>query len=108
MVGWLCGVYTYADYACSDVHEYAFFLYWSDKLAAKRGDRRTPENTLHMIALCGGWPGALLAQQFLRHKSNKASFQTVYWLTVGINLVALGWLASDDGATLRQKLESLI
>lgn len=32
---------------------------------------RTQESTLHGLSLLGGWPGALIAQQVLRHKSKK-------------------------------------
>jgi uncharacterized membrane protein YsdA (DUF1294 family)/cold shock CspA family protein len=75
----------------------AFYAY--DKSAAQRGDQRTPESTLHLIALFGGWPGALLAQGLFRHKSSKRSFQQVFWVTVGLHLTALaaafsGWLPS--------------
>jgi uncharacterized membrane protein YsdA (DUF1294 family) len=50
------------------------------------------EQTLHVFALLGGWPGALVAQRWLRHKSKKASFQVAFWVTVVVNCVALGWL----------------
>ena len=46
-----------------------FLVYAMDKSAARRGAGRTSETTLHLLALVGGWPGALLAQQWLRHKS---------------------------------------
>jgi len=42
---------------------------------------------LHLLSLAGGWPGALLAQQLLRHKSAKAEFRQVFWATVVINIV---------------------
>lgn len=67
----------------------AFSLYAWDKAAARAGRRRTPERTLHLLAVAGGWPGAMLAQQWLRHKSVKRPFRAVYWLTVIINLAAL-------------------
>ena len=57
----------------------AFVVYAWDKSAAQGGHWRTAENTLHMIALFGGWPGALLAQRVLRHKSSKASFLATFW-----------------------------
>jgi uncharacterized membrane protein YsdA (DUF1294 family) len=44
------------------------------------------EATLHSMSFFGGWPGALLAQQFLRHKSNKAAFQWAYKFTVVLNI----------------------
>lgn len=70
-----------------------FLAYALDKLAAKRGDWRTRESHLHVLALAGGWPGALLAQQFLRHKSTKAEFRSVFWLTVVFNVAGLVWLS---------------
>jgi uncharacterized membrane protein YsdA (DUF1294 family)/cold shock CspA family protein len=70
----------------------AFVMYAIDKSAARHDHRRrTPESTLHLIALVGGWPGALLAQRVFRHKSSKAAFQRVFWATVVLNCLALGW-----------------
>ncbi|WP_373742172.1 DUF1294 domain-containing protein [Neisseria sp.] len=71
----------------------AFFLYWHDKTAARNGRWRTPENTLHLAALAGGWPGALLAQDYLRHKSQKQPFRTVFSITVALNIVLLVYLS---------------
>ncbi|WP_429002212.1 DUF1294 domain-containing protein [Xanthomonas campestris] len=69
----------------------AMLVYWLDKSAAQRGRQRTPEAALHLIALLGGWPGALLAQQLFRHKSSKAAFQLRFWITVVVNVTALCW-----------------
>ena len=63
-----------------------FFAYAFDKTAAVRKTWRTSEGTLHMFGLLCGWPGAILAQQALRHKSSKSSFRAVFWLTVAANL----------------------
>lgn len=71
-----------------------FLAYAADKSAARNGSWRTPESTLHLLALAGGWPGALLAQQFLRHKSAKREFRQVFWLTVALNVAAFVVLAS--------------
>lgn len=60
----------------------SFVQYWNDKHSAQKGRWRTPENTLHITELLGGWPGALLAQQVFRHKTRKLSFQLVFWLIV--------------------------
>ena len=68
-----------------------FIAYAIDKSAAKRGKWRTKESTLHLLALMGGWPGALFAQTTLRHKSVKASFKHIFWLTVAANLAAFGY-----------------
>lgn len=67
-----------------------FFTYAFDKSAAQRGAWRTPEQTLHLMALLGGWPAAWWAQQWLRHKSSKASFRTIYWCTALLHSAALG------------------
>jgi len=66
----------------------SILTYWAyalDKTAAKKGAWRTQESTLHLFALAGGWPGTLLAQQRLRHKSKKESFRFAFWVTVLIN-----------------------
>ncbi|KRW72143.1 cold-shock protein [Pseudomonas sp. TTU2014-096BSC] len=60
----------------------AFVLYLHDKRSALRDGWRTPESRLHLVELLGGWPGALIAQQWLRHKTRKWSFQLVFWLIV--------------------------
>jgi len=70
-----------------------FWMYWVDKRAAQTGQWRTPESTLQLLALAGGWPGAWLAQLALRHKSSKLSFRLVYWLMVLAHGFFLGaWL----------------
>jgi uncharacterized membrane protein YsdA (DUF1294 family)/cold shock CspA family protein len=69
-----------------------FIAYAWDKSAAQRGKWRTAESTLHLMALLGGWPGALAAQRLLRHKSSKQKFLVVYWLTVFLNVAAIGYL----------------
>ncbi len=73
----------------------AFVTYGTDKAAAEQGRRRTPESTLHMLALLGGWPGALVAQRLYRHKTRKASFQLVFWLTVAVNCAVMALLAAQ-------------
>ena len=57
-----------------------FCVYGWDKRQAVRNAQRVPEKTLHLLAVFGGWPGALLAQYVFRHKNRKASFQIVFWL----------------------------
>ncbi|HET6978988.1 MAG TPA: cold shock and DUF1294 domain-containing protein [Pyrinomonadaceae bacterium] len=77
-----------------------FIAYAIDKSAARRGARRTPEATLHLLAFACGWPGALLAQQFLRHKSIKPEFRVVFWSTVILNIAGFVLFCSPFGQQL--------
>lgn len=63
-------------------------FYAHDKTAAQANEWRTPEGTLLMLGLVGGWPGAIVAQQVLRHKTSKVSFRVAFWLTVLVNVGA--------------------
>jgi uncharacterized membrane protein YsdA (DUF1294 family)/cold shock CspA family protein len=75
-----------------------FAVYAIDKRAAQAGRWRTAENSLHGLALAGGWPGAWCAQRWLRHKSSKPSFQAAYRASVLLHVVGLlvwvGWGAT--------------
>ena len=81
-----------------------FIVYAVDKSAARRDAWRTKENTLHLLALFGGWPGALIAQQTLRHKSSKRSFRAVFWVTVVLNCGVYAWVCTPDGAAMLHSL----
>ncbi|MBK1618020.1 DNA-binding protein [Lamprobacter modestohalophilus] len=85
-----------------------FGAYALDKSAAQKGAWRTQESTLHFLSLAGGWPGALIAQQKLRHKSKKESFRFVFWVTVALNLSGFFWLFSAKGSeTLNFLLQNI-
>ncbi|MFB0985385.1 MAG: DUF1294 domain-containing protein [Phycisphaerales bacterium] len=58
-----------------------------DKSAARKGRRRTPERTLHLLEIVGGWPGAIIAMFLFHHKIRKPS----YFLVTG--LIVAGWVA---------------
>ena len=62
--------------------------YAFDKSAAVAGRWRSSERSLLVLGLLGGWPGSLIAQQLLRHKSSKASFREAFWGTVVLNVGA--------------------
>ena len=81
-----------------------FVAYAIDKSAAKAGRWRTNEATLHLLALLGGWPGALVAQQTLRHKSKKVPFRIVFWITVLLNCTGLAWLHTIEGQEILGRL----
>lgn len=89
--GWAALVYLAASAVC-------FIAYALDKSAARRGAWRTPESTLLLLGLIGGWPGGLIAQQRLRHKSNKPSFKAAFWGSVAVNVVGFVMLASRSFA----------
>ena len=72
----------------------SIIAYGVDKRAAVRHRWRIPESTLHLLALLGGWPGALAGQLAFRHKTRKRSFRAVFWLTVVANCAATAWLLS--------------
>ena len=86
-VGWLEMSWVALYYGASII---TYCGYSRDKTAAQNAGRRTPEPTLHLMSLVGGWPGALIAQMLLRHKTRKPSFLVGYWFTVIVNCIALG------------------
>jgi uncharacterized membrane protein YsdA (DUF1294 family) len=85
---WLVGgAYLVTSLSC-------FVAYAIDKSAARNGGWRTPERSLLLLGLVGGWPGGVLAQQWLRHKTAKRSFQQIFWFTVVANVAGFLWLSS--------------
>ncbi|NMY14386.1 DUF1294 domain-containing protein [Pseudomonas sp. WS 5019] len=82
----------------------SFLQYWLDKRSAQSGGRRTAENTLHLVELAGGWPGALIAQQTFRHKTRKASYQAVFWLIVAVHQLFWIDLLLLDGAYIARHI----
>mgnify|MGYP000914725328 CR=1 FL=1 len=65
---------------------FVFSIYWKDKRAARRVERRTPESTLLWLALIGGSLGAVTAQQMLRHKTRKEPFRSLLLAIVILNI----------------------
>lgn len=90
---WLPWLYLGAGIVC-------FVAYALDKFAAITGRWRISEFTLLLLGLIGGWPGAIIAQQALRHKTLKASFRASFWVTVLVNVIAFVVVCSPAGATL--------
>lgn len=72
-----------------------FAAYGLDKSKAQSGAWRTPEKTLHSLELFGGWPGAIVAQQYFRHKNRKVPFLIVCWAIVALHFA--GWVAYFAG-----------
>ena len=87
----------------------AFLLYGLDKSASINNRWRIQESTLHFFGMACGWPGALIAQAFFRHKSKKVEFQSVFWVTVVLNCAGMAWLLSTgNAAAINQAILSVI
>ena len=78
---WVAAFYLALSLAC-------FIVYAVDKSAAVASRWRVPENTLLLLGFAGGWPGAIVAQQVLRHKTKKVGFRQAFWGTAALNLLA--------------------
>jgi uncharacterized membrane protein YsdA (DUF1294 family) len=87
---------------------FTFFIYAWDKQAAQKGRWRIPERILHLLALFGGWPGALLGQYWLPHKLQKQPFKALLWLTIAINSSVLLGLYTPFGLFILQQVMNLI
>ncbi|MEQ9410861.1 MAG: DUF1294 domain-containing protein [Fuerstiella sp.] len=57
-----------------------------DKWKAERDGRRISEKALHFLAFLGGWPGAVIGQQWFRHKTLKPVFRTILFVIVALHL----------------------
>ncbi|QAV69285.1 DUF1294 domain-containing protein [Salinibacterium sp. UTAS2018] len=84
-------IITYASYA-------------TDKKAAQTRQWRVSEGALLGLGLFGGWPGAILAQQRLRHKTQKPQFRQAFWGTVVFNILVFAILTT----ALREPMVQLI
>lgn len=60
-----------------------FIIMGIDKMKAKRGSRRVPENTLFMFTILGGGVGTILGIYIFRHKTKKKKF------TVGMPIILI-------------------
>jgi uncharacterized membrane protein YsdA (DUF1294 family) len=76
----LPGLYAYLV----GINAVTVLLYAYDKRQAIIGGGRVPELILHLAALGGGSPGALLAQVVFHHKTRKIKFKMVF---IGILLL---------------------
>jgi uncharacterized membrane protein YsdA (DUF1294 family)/cold shock CspA family protein len=84
---WVLVLYVGASLLC-------FIIYAIDKSAAAEGRWRVSESALLLLGLAGGWPGAIVAQQVLRHKTKKRSFQAAFAGSVVVNVLAFVVLTS--------------
>ncbi|HBL05141.1 MAG TPA: DUF1294 domain-containing protein, partial [Aeromonas salmonicida] len=76
--------------------------YAHDKRQAIRAGRRNPQSRLHLLGLCGGWPGALLPPHWLRHQTPQGSYRLVLRFILLPHLTPWGlWLGSPLPPRLR-------
>jgi uncharacterized membrane protein YsdA (DUF1294 family)/cold shock CspA family protein len=90
---WIAALYIGASLLC-------FAIYAIDKSAALEGRWRVSESALLLLGLAGGWPGAIVAQQLLRHKTKKRSFQAAFAGSIIVNILAFVLLTSPAFASL--------
>ncbi|TDW29334.1 uncharacterized membrane protein YsdA (DUF1294 family) [Cryobacterium psychrophilum] len=84
---WVAALYSLASIA-------SYIVYAVDKSAARANRRRVPERSLLLLGLVCGWPGAIVAQQLLRHKTQKVSFRRAFWVSVVVNLAVFAALTT--------------
>lgn len=84
---WVIFVYLGTSLLC-------ILIYWLDKSAAAHGSWRVSESALLLLGLAGGWPGAIIAQQLLHHKTKKRSFQSAFAGSVVVNIIVFVVLTS--------------
>lgn len=85
---WRLGLPPVVAYLVS-INTMALALYGYDKRQAIVGGTRIPELVLHLGALLGGSPGALLGQGLFRHKTRKFRFQVVFVAIVLLQIAAV-------------------
>ena len=72
-------------------------FYGYDKHQAGNNGFRIPEIVLHLLALIGGSPGALLGQILFRHKTRKVKFSFVFIMIVIIQVVVIAvWMSRNQ------------
>lgn len=86
-----CGWHGLVAYVAA-VNAVTFVLYGYDKAIAGSSALRVPEVVLQLLALLGGSPAALIAQQIFRHKTRKTSFQRLFWAIAIAQIAALVYL----------------
>lgn len=64
------------------INVFTLTLFGYDKDMAEKNKQRVAEKTLLIFTFLGGTLGALIAMRMYKHKTNKASFQLKFLLTV--------------------------
>ena len=72
------------------VNGWIFLAFGLDKRRAEIGGWRVPEQTLLVLALASGFPGAKAAQVWFRHKTRKQPFGTMLNLIGVVQVLVIG------------------
>ena len=70
----------------------AVFATLGDKLSAKKGGRRVPENTLMVLAALGGSAAMLLTMLVIRHKTRHIKFMLGIPIIILFQAILLVWV----------------
>lgn len=71
---------------------FTFLTMRHDKKQAQNRGQRVPENTLWLLALFGGGPGAYAGMQIFRHKTKHTSFRVGFLILAVLQLVLIIWI----------------
>ena len=86
-VWWLAPIYLFL------INAITYLMFWIDKERAQLRLYRISEGHLLLLAMLGGSPAAIFAQQHLRHKTRKQPFGMMLLGIFGIQIFAAIWLA---------------
>ena len=68
------------------INSITYLAFWDDKKRARLRLYRISEGNLLSLAILGGSPAAIFAQQHLRHKTRKQPFSTFLLCIPGIQI----------------------
>lgn len=66
-----------------------FIAFYIDKGLSQSRSRRISESVLLVLSTVGGWLGSVLAIAVLRHKSRKATFLFLTFISIVVNICVL-------------------
>jgi uncharacterized membrane protein YsdA (DUF1294 family) len=72
------------------VNTLTFLMYGFDKRQSIKQGPRVPELILHLLALVGGSPAALVGQLTFRHKTRKQPFKAIFIAIIVLQVTAIG------------------